>query len=552
MVKASTLTPTYLTALGLLALLLLGAFWMARTNIRAERVGAEIINVSGHQRMLSQRLAEYALRLAVTPSAKTRSELETVLGQMAAAHEALLAGTVVPGSPQPPSEAVRRLYEEPPLAVDAQVERYLEHAREVLRAGALDLTNPDLQALLKGSSGLLYALDEVVAQHELEAENDNRLLSMLAGAVLATLTTLALVTFVLFRPMTAAVKRTSEERNKLLETVETALRRTETLYNIADKANQAENPASVLQDLVTETAAALKADRVLLVTVDLAARVVREVTVGGKSAARVPPLEFEELWEGLSGWVLREGETAYSAAGARDPRESDRVAASRQASGSGEVLVAPLGVQGNCFGTLTAVRDVGADPFSADETALITAVANQATVILKSALADAERDRLASEFEAIFKAIPDAVLFADPERRIRLINPAAEAVFGYTQAELGGEATNLLYAEQGDDAARCYNAAEGTSSYEVGYRTRGGGKFLGETVGTAVCSRSGELLGYISIIRDVTEARRAERERTAEGVFLQAVLESVDDGIVACDASGRLTLFNAPPENCTA
>ena len=44
--------------------------------------------------------------------------------------------------------------------------------------------------------------------------------------------------------------------------------------------------------------------------------------------------------------------------------------------------------------------------------------------------------------------------------------------------------------------------------------------------------------------RDVTERLRAMHEVEVARAFLEAVLENVQDGIVACDAAGRLTIFN--------
>ena len=547
---AKTMTARYLVALGFIALVSLGSFGVLQANIRSGRASASVINLSGRQRMLSQRVAQYALRMALAPtaSAEARTELSSAVELLATAHAALLEAAVAQGKATP-SAAVLAMYLQEPVNVDAQIKSYLGHARRVLSANPLELTNPDLQALLGDADTLLRSLDAVVTQYELEAEHSNAALSTWAAAILAaTLLTLALIALFVFKPMTAAVERAAADRTRLLRAAETELHRSEVLYKIADTVSRAENVQSVLKDIVAETSKALKADRVLLVTVDTAARSLSQVEVGGLSAARVPPVTFEELWEGLSGWVLQNGETAHSPAGFSDPRESERTAATRFLSDSAEVLVAPLQVQGLPFGTLTAIRDPGAATFNAAETALLTAVANQAAVALRSALASAERDRLASEFEAIFNAIPDAVLFADAERRVRLVNPATEKVFGYAQAALQGQPTSLLYAATEDydrqGSQRYHGAAAGTSHYEMCYRAHDGREFLGETVGSAVRDRAGALLGYMGIIRDVTEVRRAERERLGEQAFLQAVLESVDDGIVACDASGHLTLFN--------
>ena len=49
---------------------------------------------------------------------------------------------------------------------------------------------------------------------------------------------------------------------------------------------------------------------------------------------------------------------------------------------------------------------------------------------------------------------------------------------------------------------------------------------------------------FIELQRGKDELRAAGRLATQERAFLAAVLEAIEDGVVACDAEGRLTLFN--------
>ena len=63
---------------------------------------------------------------------------------------------------------------------------------------------------------------------------------------------------------------------------------------------------------------------------------------GGPGAIHVPQLSFEELWEGLSGVVLRDGRPVLSMQGAPDPRESERVQGRRIHDRAGSILVAPI------------------------------------------------------------------------------------------------------------------------------------------------------------------------------------------------------------------
>ncbi|MGQ0744568.1 MAG: SpoIIE family protein phosphatase [Acidimicrobiales bacterium] len=54
----------------------------------------------------------------------------------------------------------------------------------------------------------------------------------------------------------------------------------------------------------------------------------------------------------------------------------------------------------------------------------------------------------------------------------------------------------------------------------------------------------GEMRGWLGSYTDITERQRARRASEDERRFLDALLESLAEGIVACDGDGRLSLFN--------
>lgn len=54
----------------------------------------------------------------------------------------------------------------------------------------------------------------------------------------------------------------------------------------------------------------------------------------------------------------------------------------------------------------------------------------------------------------------------------------------------------------------------------------------------------GEPKFLVAQVQDITERREAARAKANQSTFLQAVLENLDDGVVACDSAGTLTLVN--------
>ena len=53
-----------------------------------------------------------------------------------------------------------------------------------------------------------------------------------------------------------------------------------------------------------------------------------------------------------------------------------------------------------------------------------------------------------------------------------------------------------------------------------------------------------KLAFFVELHRSRQELQAAERKAVQDRAFLSAVLEAVEDGIVACGPDGRLTLFN--------
>ncbi|MEN8263919.1 MAG: ATP-binding protein [Nitrospirota bacterium] len=125
--------------------------------------------------------------------------------------------------------------------------------------------------------------------------------------------------------------------------------------------------------------------------------------------------------------------------------------------------------------------------------------------------------RSRSKFESMFNSIPDAVVFTDTSRHIVMINPAVHVIFGYTNEELIGKTTRILYAEKTgyEDQGRKrfhVNSVPHNEPYEMTYKRKNGALFTGETLGTKVMDSSGETIGFIGIIRDITKRKQAIEE----------------------------------------
>ena len=135
-----------------------------------------------------------------------------------------------------------------------------------------------------------------------------------------------------------------------------------------------------------------------------------------------------------------------------------------------------------------------------------------------------------TRFEAMFESIPDAVVYADPERKIRMVNPAAKEMFGFDESELYGNQTRMLYASQDDfkkQGVKRFNPDANTEITPdvIYYKHKNGKEFPGETLGTVVKTSNGEILGFLGIIRDITERTLMEQELESYRGSLEAQIE---------------------------
>ncbi|VAW36983.1 multi-sensor hybrid histidine kinase, partial [hydrothermal vent metagenome] len=122
-------------------------------------------------------------------------------------------------------------------------------------------------------------------------------------------------------------------------------------------------------------------------------------------------------------------------------------------------------------------------------------------------------------FESIFNAVPDAFVFADSEWKIKLCNQGFVNMFGYSDSEVVGLKTKILYADEADFERQGLirfnpKAKEQLIPYEINFKRRDGTVFPSETIGTVVKTKDEKgIIGYLALVRDVTLRKEAEKHQ---------------------------------------
>ncbi|MEO5354828.1 MAG: ATP-binding protein [Magnetococcus sp. XQGC-1] len=207
------MTRRYALALTVIALLAVSAYTALTLVIAQQESTGALVNISGRQRMLSQRTTLFVQHMLLSRNSEeyeqSRTELRKATDLIERSHDGLTHGDVQLGLPATMSAQVRAMYFEGETALDPHMRRFIAALRQVLAIpfGQLTADRPEIQHILSVAPGpLLLSLDRMVWQYQREGEEViTNLHGMERGVLLMTLLTLLLEVILIFRPMVQQV-----------------------------------------------------------------------------------------------------------------------------------------------------------------------------------------------------------------------------------------------------------------------------------------------------------------------------------------------------------
>jgi PAS domain S-box-containing protein len=172
---------------------------------------------------------------------------------------------------------------------------------------------------------------------------------------------------------------------------------------------------------------------------------------------------------------------------------------------------------------------------------------------------DRGRGLASSEPEGLYRLLVESVrdyaIFAlDSTGHILTWNPGAKRFKGYEAAEIIGKHFSVFYTEA--DRARHWPEQELEMATrdgrfeDEGWRVRkDGSRFWANVVITALRDKTGALVGFAKVTRDLTERRRAEEQLRASELQFRLLVENVRDyGLFNLDLDGTVTTWNEGAE----
>jgi len=160
------------------------------------------------------------------------------------------------------------------------------------------------------------------------------------------------------------------------------------------------------------------------------------------------------------------------------------------------------------------------------------------------------------KFKSIFDNANDIIASLTKTGKILEVNRKIEDILGYKPDELIGKNFMTLGILAAKNAARMFHifkesvkiggflvSRDGRNVTEVWLNHKDGHTVLLEA-NTTTIKEDGKLVGYLSVVRDITERKRAEEALRESEEKFKSIFEHANDGVIYLDSSGNILDIN--------
>ncbi|PZR18823.1 MAG: histidine kinase [Archangium gephyra] len=336
------------------------------------------------------------------------------------------------------------------------------------------------------------------------------------------------------------------------------------LLELTARYAEASDVNELFHDVTRRLAEELNIDRVALVVVDGErgeGTIIAASDDAGLKDHKIDLARYPEVRE-----VLRTGKPVIVEDAPSHPMMED-VKATVAARGIRNLAALPLAVRGQVQGILLLRRSDGG-PFNPREVEFLTTAAHATAIAFRNVrqlerirgqrekeksarIAAEERVAEMKRYAAYFDHLSDGVAIVDARACVLSLNPAGQALLDVSDAEAEGKHINTLTNPNDEalllDVLFAVSRGHTRNDIDIHANTNSGRKL---TLSVSAAQLKGDAGDGVAILtmRDVTLQRQMADELRSTTDFLERLIDSSVDAIIAADMKGNIILFNKAAE----
>jgi PAS domain S-box-containing protein len=160
-----------------------------------------------------------------------------------------------------------------------------------------------------------------------------------------------------------------------------------------------------------------------------------------------------------------------------------------------------------------------------------------------------------SKYRDLYENAPVAYFSVGTDDLIKDSNKETQRLFGYSREELVGKPRLDLYAPESKEKAMILfervKSGGPLENEEMIYQRKDGSKIYGLLSVTPVINETGHLIIMRSVVRNITEQKKAEEKLRETRDYLNNLLDYANAPVIVWDPQFRITRFNHAFENLT-